>query len=432
MKKKTLIDFAKDGIVTEEMKEAASYELDVSPEEVMKGLAEGRVIIMTNSISARAEKKKYAVGAGLTTKVNANIGTSQDFSDIEYEMQKLRVAVEAGAHAVMDLSTGGNLKRIRKLVVENSTIPVGTVPVYDVLNRYDGTNIKNIKADDFFDAIEKHAEAGIDFITVHAGITAEAVMKIKREGRLNGIVSRGGAFHAHWMVENDAENPLFADFDRLVEIARRYDIVLSLGDGLRPGALADATDRGQIAELINLGELQKRALEAGVQVMIEGPGHVPMDEIEANMILQKRLCGGAPFYVLGPLVTDVAPGYDHIVSAIGGAIAARAGADFLCYVTPAEHLGLPSAGDVREGVIASRIAAHAADIVKLGDKAKAWDMEFSEYRRKRDWQKQIELAMDGKKAEKFLKDKKPFLEDTCTMCGKYCSYRLNEETFSRI
>lgn len=429
----TQIDAARQGIITAEMQKVAVDE-GLSVDVIRDGIACGQIVICSNYISSSEKKKVSGVGTGLRTKVNANIGTSRDWIKIDEELDKLRVCEEAGADAVMDLSTGGDLTDIRKRVIAAATIPVGTVPVYEVLHTAcaAGKTVADIQARDFLDAVAKHAQEGVDFVTVHCGLTFDAVMKIKNQGRLNGIVSRGGAFHAQWMVTHQAENPLYTYFDELIAIARRYDIVLSLGDGLRPGALRDATDRGQVQELITLGELQKRAFDAGVQVIIEGPGHVPIDQIEMNMALQKRLCNNAPFYVLGPLVTDVAPGYDHIVSAIGGALAARYGADFLCYVTPAEHLGLPTLDDVREGVIAARIAAHAGDIVKLGERARAWDDQISLYRQRRDWQGQLRLALDPLKAQKYHDQKKAHIEDTCTMCGEYCSYRVSEKTFQDI
>lgn len=429
----TQVEAARAGIITPEMKRVAKDE-DVSEEFVRAGIENGTIIIFSNRLSARPDKNIYGVGAGLFTKVNANIGTSRDWLKIDEEIAKLKVAEEAGAHAIMDLSTGGDLTEIRRRVIDESTIPVGTVPVYEVLHtfRSEGKTVMDIQAQDFLDAVEKHCKEGVDFVTVHCGLTMEAVKRVRAQGRIQGIVSRGGAFHANWMIKHKQENPFYSHFDKLIEILKKYDVALSLGDGLRPGAIDDSTDRGQIQELITLGELQQRAFDAGVQVIIEGPGHVPMHEVETNMIMQKKMCNNAPFYVLGPLVTDVAPGYDHITSAIGGAIAAQHGADFLCYVTPAEHLGLPSIDDVREGVIASRIAAHAGDIVKLGAKARKWDNELAKYRQKRDWEGQLKLALDPVKAEKYHSAKTATEEDTCTMCGEYCSYKLSEETFEEM
>jgi len=427
------IEAARSGIITEVMVHIAQDE-ECDGRFIRDGIARGEIVVFGNKKQTAKGRTYYGVGTGLRTKVNANIGTSRDCIDINEELEKLQVAEEAGAHAVMDLSTGGDLTAIRASILNKATIPVGTVPVYEVLHTAcsQGKTIADITEEDFIAAIEKHAEEGVDFVTVHCGLTYEAVLRIKNQGRRGGIVSRGGSFLAHWMVLHDKENPYYTHFDEVLKICLDYDIVLSLGDGLRPGAIDDATDRGQIQELVVLGELQKRAFAAGVQVIIEGPGHVPLDQIEMNIKLEKKLCNNAPFYVLGPLVTDVAPGYDHIVSAIGGAIAAQHGADFLCYVTPAEHLRLPTKEDVRNGVIASRIAAHAADVVKLGEKAKRWDDVFSTHRRKRDWDKQISLSLDPTVARQVHEGANPQVEDTCTMCGEYCSYRLSEKTFQDI
>lgn len=429
----TQIDAARRGIITEEML-AVAQEEHVEIQQIRDGIASGEIVIFKNKHNANPRKKICGVGKGLFTKVNANIGTSRDWINIDEELAKLEACEKAGAHAVMDLSTGGDLTEIRKAVLKKTTIPVGTVPVYEVLHTacMQGKQIKDLTPEDFLSAIEKHGEEGVDFVTVHCGLTYEAVLRINRQGRLNGIVSRGGAFLAHWMVLHQDENPYYKYYDQVLEICKKYDMVLSLGDGLRPGALKDATDRGQIQELIVLGELQKRALESGVQSIIEGPGHVPIDQIPMNIGLQKQLCNNAPFYVLGPLVTDIAPGYDHIVSAIGGAIAAQHGADFLCYVTPAEHLCLPTKEDVFEGVIASRIAAHAADIAKYGERARRWDDVFSRARQQRDWQSQIANALDPEKARKYHAEKKVAVNDTCSMCGEYCSYRLSEKTFDDL
>jgi len=429
----TQIEKARVGEITEEVARVALDE-GLEASFVSEKIASGEVVIFSNALSARADKKIYGVGTGFLTKVNANIGTSRDHLDIDEELNKLDVCIKAGAHAVMDLSTGGDLTEIRARVINASTIPVGTVPVYEALHVacVNGKTIKDITEEDFIAAIEKHVLEGVDFVTVHCGLTRDAVMHIHKQGRVGGIVSRGGSFLAHWMVLHGKENPYYTHYDEILRILKKHDVVLSLGDGLRPGALADATDRGQVHELLVLGDLQKRALDAGVQCLIEGPGHVPLDQIETNMILQKKLCNKAPFYVLGPLVTDVAPGYDHIVSAIGGAIAAQYGADFLCYVTPAEHLRLPTAEDVHEGVIASRIAAHAADIVKYGDRARKWDDEFSAHRMKRDWDYQLKNSLDPVKAGEYHNERKPSKEDTCSMCGEYCSYKLSEQTFEKI
>jgi phosphomethylpyrimidine synthase len=416
---------AKKGIITDEMK-ACALDENLDAELIREGISKGNTIISRNI------KHKYikplAIGKGLRTKINANIGTSKDHVDINEELEKLRMAVKVGADTIMDLSTGGHVDEIRKEIIKESAIPVGTVPIYQtaietVQNKK--TSIVDMTADDIFKVIEKHAQDGVDFVTVHCGVTIESVGRIKKEGRLMDVVSRGGAFLVEWMAYNNKENPLFENFDRLLDIACTYDLTLSLGDGLRPGAIADATDRGQVQELVILGELTQRAWARDVQVMIEGPGHVPINQIEANVLLQKELCHGAPFYVLGPLVTDIAPGYDHITSAIGGAIAASAGADFLCYVTPSEHLGLPTVEDVRQGVIASRIAAHAADIAKGVKGAIEEDHKMAMSRKRLDWKEQINLSLDPERA-KSLRDRMKSLDsEVCTMCGEFCAIRAS-------
>jgi phosphomethylpyrimidine synthase len=366
------------------------------------------------------------IGKGLKTKVNANVGTSKDHMNVEEELEKVRAAIAAGADTIMDLSTGPAISETRKAVMKVCTVPLGTVPIYQAaveMPEKKKRSMVEMTADDLFEVIERHGEEGVDFITVHCGVTGDSVGKIKREGRLLGVVSRGGAILVEWMEYNKKENPLYEHYDRLLEIAKAYDMTLSLGDGLRPGCLADATDRGQIQELILLGELTERAWAKGVQVMIEGPGHVPLDQIEANVLLQKRLCHGAPFYVLGPLVTDIAPGYDHITGAIGGAIAARAGADFLCYVTPSEHLRLPTVDDVREGVIASKIAGHAADIARGLKGAMDPDCRMAKARKALDWKAQIDLSIDPERARKLRESRMPKESDVCTMCGELCAVK---------
>ncbi|MEW6615967.1 MAG: phosphomethylpyrimidine synthase ThiC [Thermodesulfobacteriota bacterium] len=396
----------------------------VEEEFMRRGISEGNTIIARNI--KHKSIRPLAIGKGLRTKINANIGTSKDHVDVSEELEKMRVAIKAGADTIMDLSTWGEVDEIRKEVIKESSVPVGTVPIYQAAVetvQKKKESIVHMTVEDIFKVIEKHVEDGIDFITVHCGVTRESVGRLKKEGRLMDIVSRGGAFLVEWMAYNNKENPLFEYFDSLLDIAREYDVALSLGDGLRPGSLADATDRGQIQELILLGELTERAWAVDVQVMIEGPGHVPMNQIEANVLLEKRLCHGAPFYVLGPLVTDLAPGYDHITSAIGGAIAASAGADFLCYVTPSEHLGLPSIDDVREGVIASKIAAHAADIAKGIKGAIEEDNRMAMSRKKLDWESQINLALDPEKARRIRNSRKPEDSDVCTMCGEFCAIK---------
>ncbi|MEO2069340.1 MAG: phosphomethylpyrimidine synthase ThiC [Desulfurobacteriaceae bacterium] len=426
----TLVELAKKGVVTKEMEFVAKYEKrDV--DYIVQGLIEGTIVIPANIYHREKENfQPRGIGKGLITKVNANIGTSGDIESIELELEKLKVAIKYGADAVMDLSTGDHIDETRKIIIENSPVMVGTVPIYqaakEAVDKYGF--IGKMTVDDLFKVIEKHCQDGVDFITVHCGVTLTSLERLRNEGRIMNIVSRGGALMAEWMVYNEKENPLYEHYDRLLEIAKKYDVTLSLGDGMRPGCIADATDRCQIEELITLGELVDRAREADVQAMVEGPGHVPLDQVEANIILQKRLCHNAPFYVLGPIVTDIAPGYDHIAGAIGGAIAARAGADFLCYLTPAEHLALPDVEDVKEGVIAARIAGHAADIVKGVPGALEWDLEMAKARENLDWERQFELAIDPEKARRYREERRPQKdEETCTMCGKLCSIKRVHE-----
>ncbi len=388
----------------------------------------GEIVIVKNR--NRNNIKPLAIGKGLRTRVNANIGSSRDIDDLEVEIKKGYVAKEAGADTVMDLSTGRNIKEIRKRMLESIDLPLGTVPIYDVAaSAYEKEkSFLKMEADEIFDVIYEQARLGVDFMTVHCGVTLKTYNKMRREGRLLNVVSRGGALLLEWMKYNKKENPLFERFDDILKIANEFDVVLSLGDGFRPGAIADATDRAQIYELILLGELQQRALEKGVQVMIEGPGHVPLDQIETNIRIQKELCHNAPFYVLGPLVTDCAPGYDHIVSAIGGALAGYYGADFLCYVTPAEHLKLPDIDDVREGVIASKIAAHAADIAKGVPGAIEQDIEMSKARARLDWEKMYKYSIYPGKAREFRDKSLPKEEpDVCTMCGPYCAIKVQKD-----
>ncbi len=419
----TQLEYARQGMITEAMEKSAASE-GVSAEVIRLGLADGNIVI-TQNVKHRTIAP-LAIGKGLRTKVNANIGTSKDHMNVEEELEKVRVAIEAGADTIMDLSTGSAIDETRQAVIKASTVPVGTVPIYQAAIEMPAKKMRpmvEMTADDLFEVIERHGEHGVDFITVHCGVTQYSVEKIKKEGRLMGVVSRGGAILVEWMNYNKKENPLFEQYDRLLEIAKAFDMTLSLGDGLRPGCLADATDRGQIQELILLGELTERAWANGVQVMIEGPGHVPLDQIEANVLLQKRICHGAPFYVLGPLVTDIAPGYDHITGAIGGAIAARAGADFLCYVTPSEHLRLPTVEDVREGVIASRIAGHAADIARGLKGAMDQDCRMARARKSLNWQDQIQLSVDPQRARKLRESSIPKESDVCTMCGELCAIK---------
>ncbi len=422
----TQLEMARRGIVSGEMASCGRSER-VEPEIIRRGVEEGTMVVVRNN--RHRTIPPIAIGKGLRTKVNTNVGTSRDRADMALELEKVRVSIAAGTDTIMDLSTGGDLGAIRRAILAASTVPVGTVPIYQaaVAAVHAGKAVVEMTADDLFGVIEENGEDGVDFITVHCGVTRQSVARIEQQGRLLGIVSRGGAILVHWMDYNKRENPLFEEYDRLLAIARKYDMVLSLGDGLRPGCLSDATDRGQVQELILLGELTRRAREQGVQVMIEGPGHVPIQEIEANVRLEKSLCNGAPFYVLGPLPTDVAPGYDHITAAIGGAIAGWAGADFLCYVTPSEHLRLPTLDDVREGVIASKIAAHIADIAKGVPGAIERDHRMARCRKAFDWDGQIEASLDPVRSRAWLEKSKSAGEEGCTMCGDLCAVRLGKK-----
>lgn len=419
----TQLEFARKNKITDLMKQVAKNE-GVSAKFILDGIKSG-VIVITNN-NTRNIKIPCAVGKGLNTKINANIGTSTDHPNLDEELTKLQIAIKYGADTIMDLSVGGNLVEIRKKILDNCIVPLGTVPVYEiaVLAESKRKNFLNFTDEDILDVLEAQAKSGVDFFTIHAGITKYALDCMKKQKRILSVVSRGGAMIASWMKKNNKENPFFTNFDKILEIAYKYDVTLSLGDGLRPGSILDASDKAQFAELKILGELTKRARSKNVQVIIEGPGHVPLNQIKENMDIQKKYCSGAPFYILGPLVTDVGAGYDHITGAIGGALAASYGADFLCYVTPAEHLRHPDVQDVREGVIASKIAAHAADIVKNPKKALIWDKKMSQARRNRDWKKQIELSVDPDKAKSYRNSSIPKDTRVCTMCGKYCSIKL--------
>ncbi|HBE73344.1 MAG TPA: phosphomethylpyrimidine synthase [candidate division Zixibacteria bacterium] len=409
--------------IPESLIKRIAEEEKVPAEHISRGLAQGTIAVPMNR--NRRLLKPMAVGAGLRIKVNANIGTSQDISDPAAELEKLRAALGAGADAVMDLSTGGDLDAIRREIISQCPVPLGTVPLYQaaVEAAGKGKSLVEMTVDEIFQVIEKQAKDGVDFMTVHCGVTREALARLKEQGRTAGVVSRGGALTIEWMAFNKKENPLYEHYDRLLEVAREHSVTLSLGDGLRPGCLADATDRAQVQELLLLGELVDRARAAGVQTMVEGPGHVPINQIETNVRLQKELCRGAPFYVLGPLVTDIAPGYDHITAAIGGAWAAYFGADFLCYVTPAEHLRLPTVEDVREGVVVLRIAAHAADIARGVPGAADWDLAMSKARKDLDWKRQIELSINPPLAREIFESAPKKDTGECTMCGQYCAMK---------
>jgi phosphomethylpyrimidine synthase len=421
----TQAEKASQGVLTGALKKVARAE-GADPEKLAGLVAQGLVVIPFNP--GHAPARPSGIGRGLRTKVNVNLGTSRDFPRLADELRKVRISLAYGTDALMDLSTGGDLKRIRKAILAATPVPLGTVPIYQAAVKAidGGDSIVGMAEEDLFAAVEAQAREGVDFMTVHSGLTLRAIDRLKKQGRVADVVSRGGAFLLAWMLHNGKENPFYARFDRLLEIARRHDVTLSLGDGLRPGSVVDATDRPQIEELLTLGELVQRCREAGVQVMVEGPGHVPLDQVEMNMRLEKRVCHDAPFYVLGPLVTDIAPGYDHIVSAIGGAVAAAAGADFLCYVTPAEHLGLPSDDDVREGLIASRIAAHAADIVKGVPGALERDRALARARKRLDWEAQRRLAIDPAKFAAVRKRRKTRTR-ACSMCGDFCAMRIVSE-----
>jgi len=421
----TQVELAQNGIVSPQVKHVAEQE-EVEIDFILQGLLDGTIVILANP--NHKNLIPCGVGKGLKTKVNANIGTSPDFCDLDIELRKLQAAIDSGSDTVMDLSTEGDIPAIRRAIIASSPVPIGTVPIYqagiEAIEKRGA--ILNMAVDELFAVIEEQAKDGVDFITVHCSITQASLARLKNQGRTTDIISRGGAFLTGWMLHNEEENPLYQYYDRLLDLAHKYAFALSLGDGLRPGSIADATDRAQIEELIIQGELVKRAREAGVQVFVEGPGHLPLDQIASNVQLEKSLCHGAPFYVLGPLVTDIGAGYDHITGAIGGAVAAAAGTDFLCYVTPTEHLSLPDVEDVKQGVIASRIAAHAGDIVKGVKGAKEWDEKMSRARKNLDWAAQAELSLDPQLSRQ-VHSKIPTIEKTCSMCGKYCALAIVEK-----
>lgn len=419
----TLMEKAHSGLVTREIKCVAAEE-GVNAEAVRKLLAQGQLVIPKN-INSKSEPT--GIGKLMRTKINANVGTSRDYVDIEAEVKKAVIAEKYGADTVMDLSTGGDLDLIRKRIIDAVSVPVGTVPIYQAAS--DG--IENMTSDDMFNAVRKHADDGVDFITIHAGVTQSSFERLKNSDRILDVVSRGGAFTIAWMKHNNEENPFYCEYDYLLEIVREYDMTLSLGDGMRPGCINDASDRAKFEEFIILGELVKRARTKGVQTLVEGPGHVPIDEIGLSVTAMKHLTGNAPIYLLGPLVTDIAPGYDHITAAIGGAVAGMHGADFLCMTTPSEHLALPDLEDIKEGTIVTRIAAHAADLTKEGvrERARASDREMALARRELDWNRQFGLAIDSEKARTMHARSKNV--DTCSMCGELCSIKMMREIMGK-
>ncbi|NLJ98368.1 MAG: phosphomethylpyrimidine synthase ThiC [Tissierellia bacterium] len=415
----TQMDAAKRGIITKEMK-AVSKKENIDIEKLRKGIAEGKIVIPANKNHKSLSPE--GIGEGLKTKINVNLGISRDCPNVDKELDKVKAALDMNVESIMDLSSFGKTEEFRRKLIDMSPAMIGTVPVYDAVGFYD-KELKDITEKEFLDVARKHGEDGVDFITVHAGINRETANIFKRNKRVTNIVSRGGSLLYAWMELNNKENPFFEYYDELLDICQEYDMTISLGDALRPGSIADGTDAAQIAETMVLGELTKRAWEKNVQIIIEGPGHIAIDEIEANVLLAKKLCHGAPFYVLGPIVTDIAPGYDHITSAIGGAMAASYGVDFLCYVTPAEHLRLPSEDDMKEGIIASKIAAHVGDLGKKIPNAHEWDLKMSQARQRLDWEEMFKLAIDEEKARRYREESKPEHDDSCTMCGKMCSVR---------
>ena len=415
----TQMDAARRGIVTPELKKVAEKEY-MAVEDLMPLVASGKVAIPANKLHTCIDPE--GIGSMLRTKINVNLGVSKDCKDYDVEMQKVLSAVNMGAEAIMDLSSHGNTQPFRRKLTSECPAMIGTVPVYDSVIHYQ-RDLATLTAQDFLDVIRMHAEDGVDFVTLHCGITRKTIEQIKKHKRKMNIVSRGGSLVFAWMSMTGEENPFYEYYDEILDICEEYDVTISLGDACRPGCLADATDVCQIEELVRLGELTKRAWDHNVQVMVEGPGHVPLDQVAANMKVQQTICMGAPFYVLGPIVTDIAPGYDHITSAIGGAVAAMNGASFLCYVTPAEHLALPNVEDTKQGIIASKIAAHAADIAKGVPGAAEWDYKMSEARKRLDWEEMFKLSMDPEKARRYRAEAKPEKEDTCSMCGNFCAVK---------
>ena len=419
----TQLEMARNNEISNEM-EIVSEKEKIDVKYLIKKISEGRIVIPASKLHKNINP--IGIGEGLKIKINANIGSSPDRAEVSHELEKLQICIDAKADTVMDLSTGGDIDKIRREIIKNSNIPVGTVPVYQAACSVN--DIVELDEKDFIDGIRKHIEDGVDFITIHAGLVRSSIPFIKK--RMMGVVSRGGALILKWMIHNNKENPLFENFNEILKMAKRYDVTLSLGDGLRPGCLKDATDKAQISELKVIGDLTLNAWENDVQVMVEGPGHIPLNQIEENIRLEKKICHGAPFYVLGPLVTDIAPGYDHITSAIGGCLAAYYGADFLCYVTPAEHLGLPSVEEVKEGVISSRIAAHAADVARGVGGAIDWDNEMSKARSNLDWRRMLELSINPEVAKDIRERCTDADEEVCSMCGRFCSVKTSKSAIN--
>jgi len=415
----TQMDAARKGILTKELMTVAEHE-QWEPEKLQELVAEGKVAIPANKNHSCL--KPSGIGSMLRTKINVNLGTSRDLNDLDMELEKVKDAVLMGAESIMDLSSFGDTRKFRKKLTGECPAMIGTVPIYDAVVYYHKP-LREITAEEWIKIVEMHAEDGVDFMTIHVGINKQTAKRFKEAKRLTNIVSRGGSIIFAWMEMTGEENPFYEHYDRILEICQKHDVTLSLGDACRPGCIEDASDISQVEELVTLGELTRRAWEKNVQIIIEGPGHMPLDQIAANMKIQQTICKGAPFYVLGPLVTDIAPGYDHITAAIGGAVAAAAGAAFLCYVTPAEHLRLPDEADVKEGIIAARIAAHAADIAKGIRGAKEWDHKMSDARKRLDWETMFQLAIDPEKARRYRDASKPEKEDTCSMCGNFCAMK---------
>ncbi|RLF12028.1 MAG: phosphomethylpyrimidine synthase [Thermoprotei archaeon] len=418
----TILESARRGVMLEEFRAVAARE-DVDPHFVLRGVAAGRIVVPKNVV--RDNVDPIGIGEGLKAKVNANVGSSVDFSDIGIEVEKAKLAVRYGADTVMDLSTSDQMDEIRRAIIESLTVPVGTVPIYEAAHRAIRKygSIVHMDVDDILNAIELHAKDGVDFMTIHAGVTKSAVELLKKHPRVAGIVSRGGAFIAAWIIHNERENPLLENYELILDLAREYDFAISLGDGLRPGCQADANDIAQMSELLTVGKLVKQSRAHGVQVIVEGPGHMPINQIEHHVRQAKIIVDHAPLYTLGPIVTDVAPGYDHITLAIGGALAVAAGVDFLCAVYPSEHLGIPLLEDIKQGIIASKIAAHAGDIVRLGEKALKWDLEISRARAALDWETQFKLALDPETA-RDIHERVPSKSGACSVCGDYCVYLI--------